>query len=326
MEADNALLMAYIDGELDVSERQEVEKRIQESPEVARRVAQLQASRQVSRDAFARQQLPPVPDSLARSVAALAQAHRERAANEDPARAAPDRPEAVRSAAATATATAAAGSAATAATPAGPAARRSARGDGWRPSWGWLVGAFVAGAACAGVVMQVGPALGVLPGTGAGTAPRAAVAMGSAPWVRQAADYVALYTRATLAHTEASLPLTAKTVADIAREDGLSLRIPDLSQAGLAFKEVQRLRFNGKPLVQIMYLPAQGDPVALCVLPEPKPDQAVSEQRVERMNVVTWRQSELGYALIGAPEGLDLRAVGASIAERRVQALPLERS
>jgi anti-sigma factor RsiW len=321
MEADNALLMAYIDGELDVSERQEVEKRIQESPEVARRVAQLQASRQVSRDAFARQQLPPVPDSLARSVAALAQAHRERAANEDPARAAADRPEAVRSAAA---ATAAAGSAATAATPAGPAARHPARGDRWRPSWGWLVGAFVAGAACAGVVMQLGPALGLLPGTG--TAPRAAVAMGSAPWVRQAADYVALYTRATLADTEASLPLTAKTVADIAREDGLSLRIPDLSQAGLAFKEVQRLRFNGKPLVQIMYLPAQGDPVALCVLPEPKPDQAVSEQRVERMNVVTWRQSELGYALIGAPEGLDLRAVAASIAERRVQALPLERS
>ncbi|ANN75942.1 hypothetical protein [Bordetella flabilis] len=312
MEADNALLMAYIDGELEASERQEVEKRILESPEVARRVAQLQASRQVSRDAFARQQLPPVPDSLARSVAALAQAHRERAANEDPGRAAPDRPDAARSAAGADAAVAS------------PAVRRPARADRWRPAWGWLLGAFVAGAACAGVVMQLGPALGLLPG--GGPAPRAAVAMGDAPWVRQAADYVALYTRATLADTEASLPATAKTVADIASEDGLSLRIPDLSQAGLTFKEVQRLRFNGKPLVQIMYLPAQGDPVALCVLPEPKPDQGVSEQRVDRMNVVTWRQSELGYALIGAPEGMDLRAVAASIAERRVQALPLERS
>jgi anti-sigma factor RsiW len=300
MEADNALLMAYIDGELEASERQEIEKRIQESPEIARRVAQLQASRQISRDAFARQQLPPVPDSLARSVAALAQARRERAANEDPGHAGPDRRDATRSAA-------------------GPA-----RVDRWRPAWGWLLGAFVAGAACAGVVMQLGPALGLLPGGGA--APRAAVAMGAAPWVRQAADYVALYTRATLADTDASLPVTAKTVADIEREDGLPLRIPDLSQAGLTFKGVQRLRFNGKPLVQIMYLPAQGDPVALCILREPKPDQAVSEQQVDRMNVVTWRQSELGYALIGAPVGLDLRAVAAGIAERRVQALPLERS
>jgi anti-sigma factor RsiW len=311
MEADNALLMAYIDGELEASERQEVEKRILESPEVARRVAQLQASRQVSRDAFARQQLPPVPESLARSVAALAQAHRERAANEDPGRAAPERAEAARSAVAAGTAAS------------GPAVGRPARAGRWRPAWGWLVGAFVAGAVCAGVVMQVGPALGLLPG---GAAPPATVAMGAAPWVRQAADYVALYTRATLADTEASLPATAKTVADIAREDGLPLRIPDLSQAGLTFKEVQRLRFNGKPLVQIMYLPAQGDPVALCILREPKPDQAVSAQRVDRMNVVTWRQSELGYALIGAPEGLDLNAVATSIAERRVQALPLERS
>jgi hypothetical protein len=35
------------------------------------------------------------------------------------------------------------------------------------------------------------------------------------------------------------------------------------------------------------------------------------------MKVVTWRQSELGYALIGAPDGIDLNALGDSISTRR---------
>jgi anti-sigma factor RsiW len=297
MEADNALLMAYVDGELEAPERLEIEKQIQQSPDVARRVAQLQASRQIGRDAFARQKLPPVPESLARSIAALAEAHRAGAAD-----------------------TGVSGAAAIPAPADRQAPRRSNAGR-LRPALGWLVGAFAAGAVCAGVVLQVGPGLGLLPRAAPG--PDAAVAMGAASWVRQAASYVALYSRATLADTQISPEATARTVESIERDDGLPLRIPDLSRAGLTFKGVQRLRFNGRPLVQIMYLPAQGDPVALCVIREPKPDQAVAEQHVDRMQVLTWRQSELGYALIGAPQGVDLREVASVIADRRVQALPL---
>jgi hypothetical protein len=39
------------------------------------------------------------------------------------------------------------------------------------------------------------------------------------------------------------------------------------------------------------------------------------------MTVVTWRQSELGYALIGSPEGIDLNALGDSISARRAAPL-----
>ncbi|WP_244128333.1 hypothetical protein [Burkholderia gladioli] len=88
------------------------------------------------------------------------------------------------------------------------------------------------------------------------------------------------------------------------------MQIPDLRSQGLTFKRVQRLRFHDKPLVQIVYLPEQGKPVALCVLKEAKADAAPSSAQVEGMSVVSWRRGQLGYALIAAPGDVDLDALG----------------
>jgi len=128
-----------------------------------------------------------------------------------------------------------------------------------------------------------------------------------------AASYQQLYSRETLAYVDPDTNLSIKTIKEIREDDGLALRIPDLSAAGLTFKRVQRLRFNNKPLVQIVYLPAKGAPIALCVMKEVKPDAGVAGQQVDSMTVVTWRQAELGYALIGQPEGVDLTALGKQI-------------
>jgi hypothetical protein len=84
---------------------------------------------------------------------------------------------------------------------------------------------------------------------------------------------------------------------------------------------VQRLRFKDKPLVQIVYLPQQGAPIALCVMKEGKPDTTIAERRVESMNVVTWRHADLSYALIGKPEGTDLPALAKRISDNDVQTL-----
>jgi anti-sigma factor RsiW len=111
------------------------------------------------------------------------------------------------------------------------------------------------------------------------------------------------------------------TVDEIRNEDGIALRVPDLSKAGLRFIRVQRLKFHGRPLVQIVYLPEKGDPVALCVIKESKADQPVASQRIDTMNVVTWRESNLGYALIGASGNGELAPLGKAIAERRFDPL-----
>jgi hypothetical protein len=141
------------------------------------------------------------------------------------------------------------------------------------------------------------------------------------PWITAAASYQQLYSRETLANVDSNPDLSIKTVNEIRQDDGLALRIPDLSAAGLTFKRVQRLRFNNKPLVQIVYLPEKGAPIALCVMKEVKPDAAVTDQRVASMTVVTWRQAELGYALIGQPEGVDLTALGKQISSSQVAPL-----
>jgi anti-sigma factor RsiW len=291
MEADNILLMAFVDGELTPQERADVEKRIEASPEVAQRVARLRAEKLACRDAFDHQRLPPVPDSLSKKIEALV-----RARNADPFVVHGRKP----------------------ATSTSQGAPRAAFGRGRRPRalWTWLTGAFAVGAVCGGALLQVGPLL-KSELMGQGTQPQAASADVSA-WVRQAASYQELYTRDTVAYMDGASQDIAKTVADIRREDGLLLRIPDLSAAGLTFKNVQRLRFNGRALVQLIYLPEKGDPVALCVMKEVRPDAALAERRVASMNVVTWRQSELGYALIGSHDGAELARIGRRIADRNV--------
>jgi len=78
MKSDDILLMAYVDGELPLHEREEVERELRTSPEVAERVGPLQASRLPYRDAFAGQTLPPVPASLTAKIEEMARAAKAR--------------------------------------------------------------------------------------------------------------------------------------------------------------------------------------------------------------------------------------------------------
>ena len=291
MKSDDILLMAYVDGELPPHQREEVERELRTSPDAAERVALLQASRLPYRDAFAAQKLPPVPPSLSAKIEEMARAAKAKTAQ--PA-VSPD---------------------ISVNDPVVPRAPGSASSSPIRSRLrvapAWLGVAFLAGAFACGLVLRLGPGMG--PASNAG-ASLASVGTGVSPWVTAAASYQQLYSRETLAYVDPDSNLSIKTVKEIREDDGLALRIPDLSAAGLTFKRVQRLRFNNKPLVQIVYLPEKGAPVALCVMKEVKPDAAVEDQRVASMTVVTWRQAELGYALIGQPEGVDLAAVGKQIA------------
>jgi anti-sigma factor RsiW len=302
MKLDDMLLMAYVDGDLSPVERQEIEKEIAASPEAAERVALFSASRLPYDEAFADQKLPPVPESLTKKIDALARAH-----------AAP-------SAGASAAASASASSDRSAndahiehdakTPPSAPVRSRM------RIAPAWLAVAFVAGAFCFGGVLRLAP--GLNPAQGALTT----ASNGPSPWIRAVVDYQKLYSRETVAFGPVDTEASAQTVAQIRQDDKLSLRVPDLSSAGLTFKRVTRLRFQGKPLVQIEYLPPEGPPVALCVMKDMRPDTAVAQATVSDMNVVTWRQDELHYALVGGENrGLDLMAIGKQISGQGVDQL-----
>ncbi|KAB0486889.1 Transmembrane transcriptional regulator (anti-sigma factor RsiW) [Pseudomonas reinekei] len=282
---DDALLLAYVNGELSPQQCQEIEQLMEHSPDVAERVFCLMASTLPYPEAFARQAIPPVPESLVQKIDALSK------------QSLPPRPDAQVSRKTHA-----------------PAASFVERMFG-KPRLGWLAVAFATGAACYGLVLQAG-FLGGAARTHNPVQPPTLAQNQPSPWVQQAASYQQLYTRDTVDLVTPDPGIVARTVSDIRQVDGLALRIPDLSSAGLTFKGVQRLRFNQKALVQLIYLPQTGAPIALCVMKEPKPDQSPAQLRVAQMNVVVWRQSELGYALIGEPEGVDLNAVARLVADR----------
>jgi len=293
--ADDALLMAYVDGELSPQQCEEIEQLMNASPDLAERVALLMASVLPYPEAFARQPVPPVPESLVRNVDQMVALHVGACAT-TPQNS--DRPALVQK-------------------PLKTFQQESllSRLFG-RPKIGWLAVAFATGCVCYGLVLQPGVFSdglnddSLISGNAVGQIQPSA-------WVKQAASYQQLYSRDTMSYVTPDPEGVGKTINDIRHVDGLALRVPDLSSAGLTFKRVQRLRFNNKALIQLVYLPQRGDPVALCVMKEPMPDQSVAQLDVSGMNVVVWRQSELGYALIGSPEGVDMNAVARLVADRR---------
>jgi anti-sigma factor RsiW len=292
MMADDAQLLAYVDGDLAPDERAAIEARLAESAETRKKLALLRASKVDYADAFARQPLPPVPESLRLGVEQLVRAHRSGGANEPAMPAGEQAP---------------AHPAPSMDSPGAPPVRSRLRGV---PVW--LAAACVAGAFVVGQFVHFGTLFApVRPGAGGAQSASAAVS----PWVAAAVGYQKLYTRDTVGYRQDDPALAAKVVDDIRRDDRLALRVPDLSSAGLSFKSVQRLRFNNKPLVQIVYLPQKGPPIALCVMKDARPDETVASRKLDAMDVATWRQGELSYALIGQSDGVDLGALGKRIAD-----------
>ncbi|MGH8777591.1 anti-sigma factor family protein [Paraburkholderia sp.] len=292
MKPDDIQLLAYVNGELPEHARDEIERAVSTSPDIAEQVALLRASRLPYREAFAQQKLPPVPSRLAAQIEALAHetAQKNSAAQSganDPV--VPAEPGVA---------------------PAAPIRSRL------RVAPAWLAVAFVAGAFICGAALRFAP--GVASGFSGGFS---AASANTRPWIAAAAGYQQLYSRETLDNVDANTDLSEKTLQQIRDQDGLAVSIPDLRAAGLTFKRVQRLRFGDKALVQIVYLPEQGAPVALCVMKEAKPDAGVAEARVASMNVVTWRRAELGYALIGKPGDVDLNGLAKRISSDGVDTL-----
>jgi anti-sigma factor RsiW len=165
---------------------------------------------------------------------------------------------------------------------------RSARRPGLS-SWPGLAAAFAAGVLCCAVVPRL-PLPQPIPLSSATQV---------APWIRAVAEYQALYSRATLANVSADPVLSAHVIADLRTNDGMNVRVPDLSSEGLSFKRVQRLSFRQRAVVQMAYLPEHGEPLAVCVTRDARPDEAPHALQLGELRSVTWRHDQLSYVLLG---------------------------
>ncbi|GGP22255.1 anti-sigma factor [Silvimonas iriomotensis] len=257
MKLNEALLMAWVDGELSAADADEVARLVAESPDAMATAQALAASRLPYAEAFASEAQPEVPASLRTSIHVLAQASRERAAPMPPL------------------------------TGRQPARWQTAR----------LASAFFAGALCA---------LG-------GVHYWESAADSDGPWVNAVAQYQEMYVRDTLVNVQDDATLSARTLEDARTRDHLAVRIPDLNDLHFEFKRVQRLRYNDKPVIQMVYLPTSGDPVALCAAPDNRPDKNVQEKTDENQTMLTWRSNNVSYVLVGRAPPAVLRALSEQI-------------
>lgn len=155
-------------------------------------------------------------------------------------------------------------------------------------SWPRLAAAFAAGVLCCAIALRL-----LTPG--ALTPSTAQVA----PWIKAVADYQQLYSRATLANLNENPELSRRVIDDLRVNDGMRVSVPDLRSAGLTFKRVQRLSFRDQPVVQMVYLPEQGEPIAVCATPDTRPDETPHAEQVGEMRTVAWRRGNVGYVLLG---------------------------
>lgn len=237
MKIDETMLRAYVDGELDVRRRLDVQAALQGSAQLQADLDLFLSSSLPYRKAFDVQALPEVPQRLWRQVHAWA-----------------------------------------------GEAKAPQGGHAGRRRW-IKVGAGIAAAFAAGlwapVPWRIDP-----------------TEYAADRWVRVIARYQALYVRETVDFVAVDPQRARELLVAFAQDLGVDLSVPDLHTAGLAFRGLQRLAVDDLPVIQMVYLPDQGKPAALCVRPDPGPVVSVTTHRIEGLDVASWRQKGLAYVMV----------------------------
>ncbi len=85
--------------------------------------------------------------------------------------------------------------------------------------------------------------------------------------------------------------------------------VPDLGAFGLTFKGARLLVINGEPVTQLVYLPADGRALALCIIHSKREGKPLTASRQDDLNLVDWRVKGYGFVVIGWEDPTRLRAI-----------------
>lgn len=256
------MLVAYLDGELALSDRTAVETALKDDVQIRDRLALLQDGERPWAEAF-EAVLDQAPlAKLEAELAAAIQAQEEAVSVSDPA---------------------GAGSYETA-----PANDRGEQ-RWWRPAM----------AACVAVTLMVGFAAGY--GTNEAQKPQIASAVGTEAevWRQAVADYQALYSRETLS-TALSDPIV-QSAGLLRVAEALGLALPDAVSKipGLDYKRAQILKFGEQPLAQLAYLYRDDIPIAFCIVRLDEADQTARNEVRSGLNIVHWAKDGYSLMLVG---------------------------
>jgi anti-sigma factor RsiW len=261
-------LIAYLDGELEMAERREIEAWLDTDPAAREKLAALAESANLVRLAFDEVMHEPLPDRL------IAAARGETVSSEPGAQVLPfeRRPGKGRT----------------------PAAQR------------WWIGLPVA-ASLFGLLLGGGVAyLGVAklaPGGIGGKQPAVEMAAADNVWLDNAAGYFKLFVSAGDG-AMIDVPATGdprEALQKISQSLPQEVRLPDLKPWGLNFRGARLVVAEGRPAAQLVYTTDNKaiGPLTLIIGSSKEPDVSPALARRQDVNLLYWRHQGRSYALVG---------------------------
>jgi anti-sigma factor RsiW len=261
-------LIAYLDGELEMAERREIEAWLDTDPAARQKLAALAESANLVRLAFDEVMHEPLPDRL------IAAARGETVSSEPGAQVLPfeRRPGRART----------------------PAAQR------------WWIGLPVA-ASLFGLLLGGGVAyLGVAklaPGGIGGKQPAVEMAAADNVWLDNAAGYFKLFVSAGDG-AMIDVPATGdprEALQKISQSLPQEVRLPDLKPWGLNFRGARLVVAEGRPAAQLVYTTDNKaiGPLTLIIGSSKEPDISPALTHRQDVNLLYWRHQGRSYALVG---------------------------
>jgi anti-sigma factor RsiW len=144
-------------------------------------------------------------------------------------------------------------------------------------------------------------------------APQAAAAVSMDRLLDDVAEYHRVYAREQRHMVEVPAAETPHLEDWLGRRMKGQLTIPDLASQGLAFQGGRLLAFDGKPMAELIYKPADGPPVGLCIafaLPGMK--GAGTVQRGD-LTVLHWVDNGYVYSVVGWANDRQIHAIADSV-------------
>ncbi len=131
------------------------------------------------------------------------------------------------------------------------------------------------------------------------SAPDVTASVNTQSFAQTVAAYQKFYVRETLMGTVAPNP--AKVTARLANQTGMQVIIPELE--GYEFMRAQRLTFDGELLLQLVYLGAEGSPLALCYMMALEGEQgdrteSTTLQKHHGLNTAEWQHNGHRFVLV----------------------------
>lgn len=126
-------------------------------------------------------------------------------------------------------------------------------------------------------------------------------------------QYQALYIRNTIRTVQQSHEQALAVINEFNTQYDRNVVIADLSSQGYEFRRVQKLMFENKPMMQMVYLGNSGKPIALCLTPSDKMESAQFDYRQANIDSTLWITRGIAYILMGDKESHPLESLSVSL-------------